>query len=96
MTTTDQMRDLHNTPAACDLWLKGDGLVFELDTVRAHKITMDLNSGAGKMYDFPTDPDEMLNLFDVTEAAALLAVLPDYIASRPKDMLPDQMPIRTA
>ncbi|MDP5359662.1 MAG: DUF4976 domain-containing protein, partial [Paracoccaceae bacterium] len=63
---------------------------------RTHKLTMDLNSGAGEMYDLQSDPDEMVNLFDAPEAADMQAKLAEYIASRPQDMLPDQTPVGTA
>ena len=74
------------------------GVALELRTVRTrtHKLTVDLNSGAGEMYDLQADPNEMLNLFDVPEAAEMLAKLSGYIASRPQDMLPDQTPVGTA
>jgi len=74
------------------------GVALELRTVRTrtHKLTIDLNSGAGELYDLENDPDEMANLFDVAEARDVRATLEGYIASRPSDVLPDGVPVGTA
>lgn len=74
------------------------GVALELRTVRTktHKLTMDLISGAGELYNLIVDPDEMENLFDAPEAADVRAMLQSYIASRPNDVLPDQIPVGTA
>ena len=74
------------------------GVALELRTVRTrtHKLTVDLISGAGELYDLEADPDEMTNLFDMDEAAEIQATLASYVASRPQDMLPDQTPVGTA
>lgn len=74
------------------------GVALELRTVRTrtHKLTLDLISGAGEMYDLEKDPGERVNLFGAPEAAEVQAVLKGYIDSRPSDVLPDQVPVGTA
>ena len=74
------------------------GVALELRTVRTrtHKLTVDLISGAGELYDLQSDPGEMKNLFDMDEAAEIQAILQGYVESRPQDMLPDQTPVGTA
>ena len=74
------------------------GVALELRTVRTrtHKLTVDLISGAGELYDLQSDPDEMKNLFDMHEAAEIQAILYGYVTSRPQDILPDQTPVGTA
>ena len=74
------------------------GVALELRTVRTrtHKLTVDLISGAGELYDLEADPDEMTNLFDMPQTLEIQATLLGYIASRPQDMLPDQTPVGTA
>ncbi|MEL6954912.1 MAG: sulfatase-like hydrolase/transferase [Pseudomonadota bacterium] len=68
------------------------GVALSLRTVRSEtaKLTVDLRSGAGELYDLSTDPDEMENLFDQAQAAALQAKLMEYLHSRPDDMRPNQ------
>ena len=74
------------------------GVALELRTVRTrrHKLTLDLNSGAGEMYDLDTDPHELCNLFDDPGQAALRAELEALVAGRPQDMQPHRTPVGTA
>ncbi|MDF1726269.1 MAG: sulfatase-like hydrolase/transferase [Sulfitobacter sp.] len=74
------------------------GVALELRTVRtkSHKMTVDLISGAGELYDLLNDPDEMTNLFDDPAASDLRKRLEGYLASRPDDLLPDAIPVGTA
>ncbi|MEM9319979.1 MAG: sulfatase-like hydrolase/transferase [Pseudomonadota bacterium] len=74
------------------------GVELELRTVRTrrHKLTLDLNSGAGELYDLETDPHELTNLFDDASYAELRRELEAYIASRPDDMSPHRTPVGTA
>lgn len=73
------------------------GVGLELRTVRTRdaKLTLDLTSGAGELYDLRNDPDEMDNLFDDTGRAALRKELTDMIRARPGgylESLPAQIP----
>ena len=72
--------DLH--PSRC-------GVALQLRTVRTrtHKMTMELSSGAGELYDLVNDPHEMDNLFDDAGAASVRAALTDMIRSRPDDVM---------
>jgi arylsulfatase A-like enzyme len=73
------------------------GVGLELRTVRTRdaKLTLDLTSGAGEMYNLRNDPDEMENLFDDPGYAAMRRELTDMINARPGgylENLPQQIP----
>ena len=70
------------------------GVALDLRTVRtaSHKLTLELDSGAGEMYDLVNDPYELDNLFDDPGAAAVRAELTDMIRSRPDDACRNPMP----
>lgn len=74
------------------------GVALELRTVRTrtHKMTVDLNSGAGELYCIADDPHEQNNLFDDPCALDVRKDLERYIASRPNDMRPHGAPVGTA
>ncbi len=74
------------------------GVALELRTVRTrtHKMTVDLISGAGELYDLVNDAGERANLFDDPNAGILRTELERHIASRPTDTMPDQTPVGTA
>lgn len=74
------------------------GVALELRTVRTrtHKLTIDLNSGAGELYDLTADPFEQTNLFDDPDAAGMRAKLEEHIATRPDDLRPHNTPVGTA
>ena len=74
------------------------GVALELRTVRTrtHKLTVDLNSGAGELYDLVADPDEMTNLFELPEAREVRQTLEGYLATRPNDVVADRVPVGTA
>lgn len=61
------------------------GVPLNLRTVRTKtaKLTLELESGAGEMYDLANDPYEMQNLFDDPGYAAMRAELTDMIHARP-------------
>lgn len=63
------------------------GVPLSLRTIRTktHKLTVDLITEAGEMYDMQADPGETVNLFDDPAQADQKAALLDAIASRPDD-----------
>lgn len=67
-----------------DLRPSRSGVDLDLRTVRTtrHKLTLELRSGAGELYDLYDDPYEMSNLFGKTEVQKELV---DMIRSRPSD-----------
>ena len=86
----------HRDFAVCE-WDLGPariGVPLRRGTVRTkqHKLTVELESGAGELYDLGIDPDEMENRFDDPAYAALRAELLAMIASRPDDALDAPLP----
>jgi arylsulfatase A-like enzyme len=73
-----------------DLRASRSGVDLDLRTVRTrrHKLTLDLRSGAGELYDLYDDPHEMNNLFGRNTAAQ--KELTAMIHSRPADAVPRQ------
>jgi arylsulfatase A-like enzyme len=71
---------------------------LSLRTVRARdaKLTVDLLSGAGELYDLGSDPHELHNLWDAPEAAGLKAQLLAMADQRPDDMRPEAVPVGIA
>jgi arylsulfatase A-like enzyme len=63
------------------------GVALQLRTVRTkrEKLTLELGSGAGELYDLANDPLEMDNRFDDPACAAVRRRLTDMIRSRPDD-----------
>ena len=70
-----------------DLRASRSGVDLDLRTVRtrAHKLTVDMRSGAGELYDLVNDPHEMENVFETSRARKELM---DMIESRPGDAVP--------
>jgi arylsulfatase A-like enzyme len=64
------------------------GVALDLRTVRTHsaKLTVDLGSGAGEMYDLHNDPYECENLFDHASHRGLRDELMQRLMSRPDDI----------
>lgn len=63
------------------------GVALSLRVVRTktHKLTLDLNSGAGELYDLVKDPNEMHNRFDDPDFKELRYELEALINARAKD-----------
>lgn len=74
------------------------GVALSLRTVRTrtHKLTVDLISGAGELYDLEADPDELANLFDAPEAKAVRNTLEGFLAMRADDIGPDRVQVGMA
>ena len=74
------------------------GVALSLRTVRTktHKLTVDLRSGAGELYDLASDPEEVRNLFDVPEAAGVRRELEALLDRRPDDVGPNRTPVGIA
>jgi len=70
-----------------DLRPSRTGIELQLRTVRTrrHKLTVDLLTGAGELYDLQEDPHEMENRFEDPAYAVVRRELSDMIASRPDD-----------
>lgn len=74
------------------------GVSLSLRTVRTktHKLTKDLISGDGELYDLVADPHEIRNLFNDPGAADLRGALESMIAQRPDDARPNQKQVGIA
>lgn len=74
------------------------GVGLSLRTVRTKtaKLTLELQSGAGEMYDLEVDPEELDNLFGRPEHIDLQRKLTAILMKRPDDMLPNQTPVGMA
>jgi len=70
-----------------DLRASRSGVDLDLRTVRTrtHKLTLDLRSGAGELYDLANDPHEMDNRFDDLSLISTQKELTDMVRSRPDD-----------
>lgn len=74
----------------------GVGLTLRCIRTEDAKLTLELKSGAGEMYDLRADPHEMNNVFDDPAYASLRARLTALIEARPKDSVPQRKPVGTA
>ncbi len=74
------------------------GVELKLRTVRTrtHKLTLELVSGAGELYDLESDPGEMTNRFDDPALHNLQRELTEMIRSRPDDAEPPLQPVGMA
>ena len=63
----------------------GVALALRTARTRTHKLTLELGTGAGELYDLAADPDEMDNRFGDPGVAAVQRELTDMIRSRPAD-----------
>lgn len=66
------------------------GIALDLRTVRSarHRLSVDLRSGAGELYDLNDDPFETTNLFGDPTARTAQDALMGAIAARPDTMIP--------
>jgi hypothetical protein len=64
------------------------GVALDLRTVRTRsaKLTVELTSGVGEMYDLSNDPHECVNLFDDPKHRGLREELMQRLMSRPDDI----------
>ncbi len=74
----------------------GVGLNLRTVRTRTEKLTVDLNSGAGELYDLERDPGECVNLFDLPDAAGIRRRLESFLAMRPNDIGPQQTQVGMA
>ena len=74
------------------------GVGLSLRTVRSRsaKLTMELQSGAGEMYDLEADPHELTNLFDDPAHKALRDDLTAHLMARPNDIGPNRIQVGMA
>ena len=74
------------------------GVALSLRTVRTktHKLTVDLQSGAGELYDLENDPNELVNLFDHQNAQPIRKELEAMLETRPGDIIPNQKQVGMA
>jgi len=75
-----------------DLRASRCGVDLRLRTVRTatRKMTVELDSGAGELYDLVNDPYELINRYDDPAYAAARREMNDMIASRPDDASMEQ------
>ena len=66
----------------------GVGLSLRTVRTKTHKLTIDLQSNAGELYDLENDPHECTNLFDDPLQGEIKSLLMSYINSRPDDAGP--------
>lgn len=74
------------------------GVALSLRCVRSRtdKLTVELRTGAGEMYDLENDPFEMKNVFDDPAYAGRRKVLEGYLAQRSNDIGPNRKPVGPA
>jgi arylsulfatase A-like enzyme len=70
------------------------GVALDLRAVRTRtaKLTLEITSGAGELYDLNNDPYETVNRFDDPASRGLRDELMDRLRSRPDDVL-DPLPL---
>ncbi len=74
------------------------GIGLDLRTVRTktHRLSVDLISGDGELYDFSNDPYELENRWDDPQSQSVRADLMNMVHSRPDDYAPEQTPVGMA
>ncbi|MEM7632510.1 MAG: sulfatase-like hydrolase/transferase [Pseudomonadota bacterium] len=74
----------------------GVGLSLRTVRTRTHKLTVDMTSGAGELYDLGDDPHELKNLWDDPNAVTAQEALMAKALARPDDMRPIQTQVGMA
>ena len=74
----------------------GVGLSLQTIRTKRYKLTLDLQSGAGELYDLKTDPDELHNRFDDEDYRDIRTQLEQMAAERPDDMVGNQTQVGMA
>ncbi|MEM7242751.1 MAG: sulfatase-like hydrolase/transferase [Pseudomonadota bacterium] len=74
----------------------GVGLSLRTIRTKTHKMTIDMQSETGELYDMINDPDEMTNLFDDPDHQSLKTDLLAGINSRPDDAIGSQTQVGMA
>ncbi len=74
----------------------GIGLSLRTVRTRSHKLTMDLTSGAGELYDLEADPFETKNVIESADYSSIRKHLESLLKKRPDDMLPIQSQVGMA
>jgi hypothetical protein len=72
------------------------GLSLRCVRTRDAKLTLELQSGAGEMYDLAADPHEMNNVFEAPAYAGLRERLTALIHARPDDAGPLRIAVGSA
>ncbi|SCZ70906.1 Arylsulfatase A [Epibacterium ulvae] len=69
---------------------KRSAVDMDLQTVRStrYRMSIDMYTETGELYDMQEDPEEMINLFDDPSRATVKTELLDMIRSRPQDQIP--------
>lgn len=69
---------------------KRSAVDMDLMTIRTarYRMSVDLKTDTGELYDMQEDPDEMVNLFDDKGRRTVRTELMDMIRSRPDDIIP--------
>ena len=75
-----------------------DGVALSLRAVRTrnHKLTREIRSGAGELYDLSADPGDTVDLVGDPAAASVPARLENDLDQRPDDAGPIRTPAGTA
>ncbi len=74
----------------------GVGLSLRTVRTKSHKMTVDLVSGAGELYDMIADPGEARNVFDDPDYMDVRQSLEGYLARRPSDIAPNGVQVGMA
>jgi arylsulfatase A-like enzyme len=92
----EQVRDC--AMAEWELLPTRTGVALSLRVVRTatHKLTLDLASGAGELYDLAEDPHEMVNRFDDPAYQTIQAELTAMLHARPNDQVDRQVQVGLA